>query len=469
MIRNRRNFLRGSAAALTGLGMGHLMSRRAIAASSSPKRVIFWYVPEGCEPSSFWPSGGTAPLNINLAAQVRQPTYCLQPLKPFERDLTLIKGFDNNGSAAADPHQQVVDGAVAGSRQAGLSLDQVLGEHLQGPAAFHVVVSSVFGRHAHSAANYLCPVRMPGGSAGAPTWNPVTTYNQLFPNGIAGPGTPPEPPRPNHSLQSKLALMGSVRQRLAEARCQGGAIAQARMESYLASVERIEAQTRALIDADMGGGGGGGPAPDVRVTIPGGWENTNNTNKYWQDSDNFRTLVRIQIDTTIAALALDRTRVSFMQFSASGNDLGVKSGLYDGLHYRKTVSDLEGSGALADHAMGHAQDDMTRRNQAKVFRWYYSELAYLIGRLKEIPDGAGTLFDSTLVFCCTEYGSTQHKKDNLPYILVGNPGGKFKNKGMFLSESGRNHADLLLGIARGMGMTITRFADSSTPYSAILA
>jgi hypothetical protein len=35
--------------------------------------------------------------------------------------------------------------------------------------------------------------------------------------------------------------------------------------------------------------------------------------------------------------------------------------------------------------------------------------------------------------------------------------------------SHRNHADLLLAIAQGMGMGINSFADSSNPYTAILA
>ncbi len=86
---------------------------------------------------------------------------------------------------------------------------------------------------------------------------------------------------------------------------------------------------------------------DLRVNLPDGWDNTNNQNKYWQKSDNFAALVKIQIDTTVAALALNRTKVSLLQFSGTGTDLGIKDGLYDGQHYRKAVNELEGSGQLA--------------------------------------------------------------------------------------------------------------------------
>ena len=85
-------------------------------------------------------------------------------------------------------------------------------------------------------------------------------------------------------------------------------------------------------------------------------------------------------------------------------------------------------------------------------------------------DWDGTLFDSTLVFCCTEFGSYNHRTNDLPYVLIGNPGGAFKQGQYMDANNGgfRNHADLLLAIARGMGMNLSSFANSSNPYNAIL-
>lgn len=488
MMKNlsRRQLIQAAGAGAAGLGLWNILGKRALAAPAGTKRILFWHVPEGCQQQAFWPAHGPGKLNIDLGASIegsgidsdnrsineyrsqKMGTYCLQPLKEYESDILLMSGFVNQGGGSDDDHAAVTNSALAGSENRGRSLDQVLGDHLKGESAFHAINSTLFGAHAHDGASptYLTPVRYEGGGAGSPTWNPVTTYNQVFPSGIVVPGT--DPPPVDHSLQSKLALMGAARKQIEAVRCAGGEIARARMEAYLESIENIESSTRTLIE------NGGYEFPeDVKVDIPGDWLNTNHSSRYWEKSDNFEALVKIQIDTAIAAFAFDRTRVSFMQFSGTGNDLGVKSGRYDGLHYNKTISGLESSGMLNDHLLGHSNDDNHERDHARIYRWYYEQLAYLVKRLKEIPDGNGeTLFDGTLIFCCSGFGSPHHRRRDPPYMLIGNPGGAFIPGGQYLdvhNGSHRNHSDLLLAIAQGMGMGITSFADSSNPFRDILA
>lgn len=485
----RRQILRAGSVGLAGMGLWQLLGKRALAAPAGTKRVIFWHMPEGCQQQAFWPGGPPGPLDINMSATIegsgiasdnrsineyrsaQMGTYCLQPLKDHQSDILLLSGFVNNGGGSDDDHAAVTNSALAGSENRGRSLDQVLGDHLKGESAFHAINSTLFGAHAHdgASAEYLHPVRYEGGGAGAPSWNPVTTYNQVFPSGILGPDVT-DPPPVNHSLNSKLALMGATRKQIAAVRCAGGDIARERMEAYLNSIERIESSTQAIIENELNGGLEG---VDLRVDIPDGWIDTSNANRYWENSDNFGALVKIQIDTAIAALALDRTRVSFMQFSGTGNDLGVKSGRYDGLHYNKTVPGLESSEMLNDHMMGHSGEDNHERDHARIFRWYYEQLAYMVQRLKEIPDGNGeTLFDGTMIVCVSNFGSPHHRRRDPPYMLIGNPGGAFVPGGQYMDAhngSHRNHADLLLAIAQGMGMGITQFADSTNAYTNILA
>ncbi len=249
--------------------MWQLLTERALAQATGAKRVIFWYHPEGAAQQAFWPGTGPGALNINLNASVdnKNPeskgqsintyrnsamgTYCLQPLKPYESDLTLLSGFKNNGGNSDDAHAQHINTALAGNGGDGRSIDQILGAHLKGDSAFSAIFTGLFARHAHPNNNYLCPLRLASGGPGSPTWNPVTTYNQVFPNGIPGPGdAPPMTPAPNHDLESKLRLMGSIKGRLKDVKCHGGAVAQERMEAYLDSVERIEQQTQSILDAE---------------------------------------------------------------------------------------------------------------------------------------------------------------------------------------------------------------------------
>ncbi|MEO0600555.1 MAG: DUF1552 domain-containing protein [Myxococcota bacterium] len=476
---SRRDVLHGTAAALGGASLWPLLTRRALAGPSAPTRVIFWYVPEGAAQQAFWPGTGPGTLDIDMAATIGggltpssrgdsintyrsldMGTYCLQPLKDHEADLTLLSGFRIDPAPIPEPHVQVVAAALTGGTPETGSLDQWLGDHLQGSSPFPAIFSSLYGEHVFYDYNGdgACPFRTLNGGLVAPTWNPVTTLNQVFPDGIQQ-GVPQGP---NHQLLSRLRVMGRVQSRLSDAYCRGGAHAQARLESYLDSVERIESQADALIsspDAQI--------KVDVGVDVPDGWDEPNSDNRYWRVPENFATLMKIQIDTTVAALALDRTRVSLMQFSASSNNRGLP-----GEHYHHIgLTDLE-PGDLNDHYLGHDPNEVRRRNQARIYRWYYGQLAYLIERLKSIPDGSGTLFDSTLIVCCSEFGSYNHRHNDVPYILVGNPGGVFR-KGVYLDAhtgSGhRRHSDLLLTIGQALGMNIEQFGTSESNYDDVLA
>ncbi|MEM9461205.1 MAG: hypothetical protein AAGF11_43985 [Myxococcota bacterium] len=136
------------------------------------------------------------------------------------------------------------------------------------------------------------------------------------------------------------------------------------------------------------------------------------------------------------------------------------------------LPDLE-SGDVNDHRLGHDPDGDRRRNQARIFRWYYDQLAYMIDRLKSIPESDGsTLFDNTLIVTCSEFGSYNHRENDIPYILIGNPNNAF-NKGVYLDARSngnfRSHADLLLAIAQGLGAPLSSFGTSSSPYTGVLA
>ncbi|MBX2798293.1 MAG: DUF1552 domain-containing protein [Myxococcales bacterium] len=473
----RRGLLSGSAAALGSAGLWSMFTQRALAGPASPPtRVIFWYVPEGCAQQAFWPASGPGALNIDMTTTIgggltplsrgdsinqyrssQMGTYCLQPLKDHESDLTLVSGFEIYGHS---DHGSTTAALTGGTPDAG-SLDQWLGQHLQGSAPFPAILSTLYGEHVHYnfSNSIACPFRTLSGGLAAPTWNPVTTFNQVFPDGI-GEGVPQGP---NHRLLSRLRVMGAVRARLDDAHCRGGVAARERLESYLESIERIESETDSLIDlADSE------VEIDVNVDMPPDWATPTQDDKYWRVPENFPALARIQIDTTVAALALDRTRVSLMQFSGTSTNNGLP-----GDHYKHLgLTDLE-PGDVNDHYLGHEPDETRRRNQARIFRWYYGQLAYLIERLKSIPDSSGgTLFDSTLIVACSEFGSYNHRHNDVPYLLVGNPGGVFR-KGVYLDALAdgrqRSHADLLLTIARAVGMDLDGFGTSTTTYDELLA
>ncbi|EDM73606.1 Tat (twin-arginine translocation) pathway signal sequence domain protein [Plesiocystis pacifica SIR-1] len=471
---SRRGLLSAGAVTLASSALLPMISRRALADSEGVKRVVFWYAVEGTMGSRFWPGTGPGPLEINMAATMgNQPnsksstingyrsaehgTYILQPMKAHEADITLVSGLSTD-MGSGDPHARAVDAIMTGGTTSAGSIDQHLGYHLQGEAPFHAIYSSLMGEHVNAnIASYAGPLHTIGGSVIAPTWNPVTTYNQVFPGGI----TNEEPdPSANHAFESRLAVLGSVREQLEAVQDQGGAEARRRMEAYLESIETIEGQTEALLDVEVE------VPPDLSVDVPEQWLDIDPNNKYWRNSQNFAALGKIMMDTTVASLALDRTRVATMHWSASGTDKGPA----DGQHYTHLGLGLEGP-VVADHEMSHNGDWNVRRNQTRVFRWYYEQLAYFVDRLKSIPDGDGTLFDSTVIVVCSEFGGYNHSYNDVPCVLIGNAGGSFDTGKYIDVHNGgfRPYANLMLSLAEGLGAPLQSFGESDGKVNGILA
>ncbi len=494
---NRRNLLKTSlgtaAAGMAGSSLLSAFSRRALAADTPFKRLIVWYTPEGCSQKAFWPRQ-FGDININPSAtvnnmQMRQPTttdvrsfdddgaatFCLQPLADHITDINLYSGFRNQGdSGKDDDHHHGITNSLTGGNYRNGSLDQVVANAWKGQATIDSLYLPVYGNHPISAGpgnSYLSPVRdLNGNTIGKyPHWNPMQGYMELFNNGIPAPNNSGPVELKYSDRNSRVAILEAAAAQIDAVKCIGGEAARHKMELLLASYESIEKQTQSLLDADAN------PinTADVRFDIPSGWTNVQggfrDTSRYWNKPENFGKMVDIAIDTTVAALALDRTRVSLMQFSASGGD---KGGPANGQHY--TYLDIPGfegnrNTERHDHAMGHSSGSAElRRDQARVFRWYYGRLAYLIQRLKDIPDGAGSLFDSTLIVTASEFSTYDHKFDLMPYMSIGNLGGTLQTGQHFDGRKGsamRHQGELFYGYTKALGLNLDQFGQASNAYT----
>ena len=497
---NRRALIKHTAAMTGAASISTAMIERALAADSNIKRVIFWYVPEGCAQQAFWPAN-TGSLNINMNASINgkntkssngsirnyidasQAGFCLQPLKSNENDISLYSGFKNYGvSSITEPHKTVMASALTGSKPNEGSIDQILGKHIQGSSPIPSIYSAMWGHHVHNKGandDYMSPVRtIGGGTTGSSNWNPMDTYKVVFGNnGIPAPsGGDGVVPYGNEHAQ--LDMLKAMEARLEQVKCVGGLAARDKYETLLASYKQLETQTAALLEKAEEEAKNNGP--DVRFNIPNGWTNTSGSrtdlSKYWNKPENFERLVDISINTTVAAMALDRTRVSIMQFSGSGTDIGPVA--KD--HYRvfdrtdgsgKGIPGLE-PGPVNDHYMGHDPNEVRRRNQARVYRWYYGKLAQLIDKLKATPDGSGNLFDSTLVVTSSEFSMYNHRSHDMPYIIAGGLGGAVKT-GQYLDcrQNGnfRDAADLFFGISQALEANLDHFGNSRTPFTGFLS
>jgi hypothetical protein len=122
--------------------------------------------------------------------------------------------------------------------------------------------------------------------------------------------------------------------------------------------------------------------------------------------------LRLMCDLLVLAFQADLTRVCTFVFANEASnmsypDLGVNEGHHELSH--------------------HGRDPEKIRKIRDINKFHVAQYAYLLQRLKAIPEGEGTLLDH----CLISYGSgnsdgDRHNHDDLPILLAGRGGGTVK-------------------------------------------
>ncbi|WP_158224732.1 DUF1552 domain-containing protein [Agaribacterium haliotis] len=149
------------------------------------------------------------------------------------------------------------------------------------------------------------------------------------------------------------------------------------------------------------------------------------------------------MDLIVQGLSCDRSRVGTLMWSgAADNTVFTTKGLVIAHH------------ALTHGAIGGA-DKVRGRNL--VVEWYAERFAYLLEKMKSIPEGDGTMLDNTYVIWTSEHSNennVEHNRTNIPYVSAGRAGGAI-NTGQFFdfSNDRRTHGDVYVTAAHAMGFT----------------
>jgi hypothetical protein len=128
--------------------------------------------------------------------------------------------------------------------------------------------------------------------------------------------------------------------------------------------------------------------------------------------DDYEQYTKLMIDMQVMAWQTDMTRVSSFMLGRDGSNRAYREiGVSDG-----------------HHSISHHQGDMERVEKLiKIDELHVAMFAYLLKRLKDTPDGDGTLLDHSLVaFGSSLSESNIHTHDDLPIVLAGNANGQVK-------------------------------------------
>ncbi|MEM7386058.1 MAG: DUF1552 domain-containing protein [Verrucomicrobiota bacterium] len=185
---------------------------------------------------------------------------------------------------------------------------------------------------------------------------------------------------------------------------------------------------------------------------------------------NHQEYVREMLDLMVLGFWSGATRISsFMLDHGQSNRYfnfidGVEGTWHALSHYR----DISGRTEDDDGKTSWKSRDSKRSMYCAVNQWHHEQVAYLLGRLKELKDGEGSLLDNTMLV----YGSSlsdghTHGESDIPVLLAGRGSGALKPGRQLGFKRPTSLSNLHLYTLQQLGVPVEEFADSDTPMTEV--
>jgi hypothetical protein len=398
-----------------------------------PQRFAALFMGNGINPNHWWAKGSGPDMELSKS---------LEPLAPLRPRLNVVSGLFNKHATGVGIHPGQTGNILSGAAlqkgpvlRGGISVDQVLAAHLGEQTAQPSLVlgceQPITGYHeTNFSMAYSSHISWQDAQSPVPMEvYPSLAFDSLF---------------DNQGSRRTLSILDRVQEQTAALNRQVSRADRAKLDEYLTSVREVEKRvepTRAAKDrADDRARDRGRPA----LTMP------RPDNGLPED---IRAHMRLMCDIIALAFQTDRTRVATLLLC---RDL---SGLfYPFLDVR-----------TAHHPTSHED---TSDAYERVTRYYVSQLAYLAGRLAEMPEGDATVLDnSCLLFVSNMWSGSKHDSGKLPVLLAGGLGGTLAT-GRVLDYTGHGDEDrklcgLYLALLNRMGVKAERFGDATAPLAGL--
>jgi hypothetical protein len=414
----RRSFLMGAGASLVAGSFLQMFEKQALAqegAQNVAKRCIIFFTPNGTVHKHWRPQGAGTSFSFPEGS-------ILEPLADHKEDLLILDGIDFHGVANHEAGMaNMLTGGHSGSMTGGMSLDQYLASQLGVGDKFPSLTLGVqsdsgWGASSQTRMTYTGP-----SSYKAPIDSPAELYNSMFGDLNADQNVV------DAVLNLRKSVLDLVGNELKLLQNKVGTQERLKLEQHLSALEVVESGLQAPA--------GTCDVPDPVFTL----------NPLL--NENFAAVSHAQIDLMVLALACGMTKVASLQCAHTvGPHVFSWLGLSEGHHSLSHIDDSNQEGLM---------------NFVKAERWYAGEFAYLLSKLKELPepDGEGTMLDNTVVLWAQELGDGRlHDCVSVPFVLAGGAGGYF-NTGRYLSLGGAPHQKLLVSVCHAMGLNNPTFGN----------
>ena len=173
---------------------------------------------------------------------------------------------------------------------------------------------------------------------------------------------------------------------------------------------------------------------------------------------NVRQWVDLMQDLLVLACSCDVTRVVTLGYRPCGG----------GSSYLPWLGFSEDYDTGEHHEMSHRyQDPMWDPALVLAAQWFSGLTAQLIGKLKAVPEGTGTLFDSVILFQGSDVATGHHTWEDMPYLLAGSGGGVIETGRYIELAQQVPHNALLVSILQAMGLPDESFGDAAPDSGAL--
>ena len=399
---SRRTVLRGIGGTVLGLPFLEAMLSRATAAETAkptpPRRMAFIYVPIGAHMAKWTPTAEGADYEL---------TPTLEPLADFKNDVLVLSGLAcdkarPNGDGAGD-HARASGAWLTGCQprktpganfQAGVSVDQVAASRLGDKtrlASLELGIERYRGA-GNCDSGYSCvyehTVAWRSPTSPLPTEvNPKLVFDRLF------SARPNDPDRLKRN-ELRGSILDTVLEEANSLETQLGGADRQKLDQYLSCVRELEvriARTDKLPPVQVPEGTT--TPPQVAPAV-------------------YQEHCRLMCDLLVLAFQTDVTRIGTFMFAREGSEiqyrnLGITEGHHECTHHRGNKDLIE--------------------KVCKINKFHVEQFAYLLGKLKAVKEGEGTLLDN----CMIAYGSgiedgSMHTHTACPTLLAGKGGGSLK-------------------------------------------
>jgi hypothetical protein len=448
--------------ALLGAGLGGAaatllpyLPRARADVPAIPTRILFVYGMGSIR--ALWP-----PLPVGGAPAPTETSWALgelhAPLAGHESDLLIIDGLDMRVADLTQPgmpngHQNGgIPALTAAMRMTsslanGVSIDQFIAQRINSPQPITRLPSLELGTGDNGGDVEGGPHYQSPGQIISPERNPMNAYQRVF-GGFVPPDDSAAQRAAANTLVERSSVLDFAAKEIGRVSRDLAAADRTKLEAHAQVIRDYEARLRLVP-----------PPPSSSCRPPDA--------SYQADLGRVRgdPLLGFDVDARLmtAAFSCDLTRVGTIHLPTHYDlepTIGYQAGMFGTTDSHDLTHQTNRLGAtLWDNADAMAMIKQVHLHQARMF-------ASLLDYLKSIPEPDGkTLLDHTVVLWCGQIAEGGHSLSQLPWILAGSAGGRFRT-GRYLklprpNDQGPAHNDLFVSLAQAMGVMVDSFGEAS--------